>query len=102
MKKTEKRIPIQFKTLDCPKCGATDSIRFIDRSNITLKTTTCVSGVYQARCLHCGYAYIANWSNDEYLLEDKKHVIDSFAKEFSNNKKRNIDKIVFDEFDLCT
>ena len=96
-----KVVPIKFKTLDCPKCGAKDSIRYIDRgNNANSAMDNSRDGTYAAACLYCEKEYTFEWNKDDYFIVDPALVSGSFVKEFSDHEARDISLVAAKEYKL--
>ena len=96
---TTKFVPFVFTNRDCPACGGIKTIKFIDNiGRYNNKISETKDGVYEVKCQKCNKQYIIEWNKNIPQLVDKDASIKEFEKEFIDNKKRNIDELLFSDY----
>ena len=96
-----KVVPIRFEGLDCPACGESNCIRFIDRLNkASSDIDDTIQGAYEARCIFCNYEYTLRWDKDKYMLEDASKKFNGFIENYTDCTKRDIDQIAARIYEL--
>ena len=97
--KNKKVIPVLFWNKDCPACGGIKTIKFLDSYGQVVPSISKADGAYAAKCTKCGRDYAIIWElkEDVYLpsLADKNDTIAGFEEYFTDNKKRDIDDVLF-------
>ena len=93
-------IPFIFWNRDCPNCCSEQSIYFTDRNgNKANGINKVIDGVYTAECIKCGKQYAIIWDLEDNMykpsLADKNASLREFEEYFSDNKKRDIDDILY-------
>jgi transcription elongation factor Elf1 len=101
MRKKTKFIPVITYNRNCPNCGNTRSIIFTNRFNDVVSNIPKANGVYDVRCMYCGYEYIIQWDTDGTpSIMDKKYSITNFEKYFFDHEKRDIDHIMIKDLSM--
>ena len=97
-----KVVPIKFKGMDCPRCGGTNTIQFVDiNEQLYTDINEEATGAYSAVCTKCGQRYTMRWSiNDEMLFEDPSRNQVGFISEYNKFIPRNLDEVMAKEFEL--